>query len=67
MKGRNMSTQRKRFKVAEVAAANGFHVNTIYQQIYAGTLEAVRIGRAVRIDAAALEAAGLAVPELEVA
>lgn len=62
-----MSTLRRRFKVAEVAAANGFHVNSIYQLIYAGTLEAVRIGRSIRIDVAALEAAGLAIPELEAA
>lgn len=62
-----MSTRRKRYRVAEVAAANALSINTIYNMTYTGELEVVRIGRAVRIDAAALEAAGLAVPELEVA
>lgn len=62
-----MGTRRKRYKIAEVAAANALSVNTVYNMTYTGELEVVRIGRAVRVDVAALEAAGLAVPELEAA
>lgn len=62
-----MGTRRKRYKIAEVAAANALSVNTVYNMTYTGELEVVRIGRAVRVDEAALVAAGLAVPELEVA
>lgn len=62
-----MSTLRKRYKVAEVAAANGVHVNTVYQLVYAGVLAAHRIGRSIRLDPEAIEACGLAVPELEAA
>lgn len=57
--------RRDQFTVKEVAAANGVNQNTIYGLIYAGDLEAVRIGRSVRIPRAELERLGWAVPEYE--
>jgi excisionase family DNA binding protein len=43
------------YSVREVAAKLGVHPETVRRLIHDGRLDAVRVGRVLRVDAAALE------------